>query len=69
MTVQPYATSVGALDLVAIERVMNGTLSHAELSKAEKVYAARHWDGSAKSVGRALGVTEKTVTRWREGDA
>ncbi|PWI09748.1 hypothetical protein DIZ27_14525 [Streptomyces sp. NWU339] len=63
---QPYATTDGRFDLVKLRRVVEGTLPHAELSREEKVYVARHFGGSARGVGRVLGVTEKTVTRWRE---
>jgi len=64
---QPYATYVGGIDLVAVERVLSGTLHHSNLSREELLYAARNSTGSAKSVGRRLGVTEKTIIRWREG--
>lgn len=62
----PYATSDRGVDLVAVERVLKGTLPHTELEEDWKRYAARHYSGSAESVGAALGVADRTVTRWRE---
>ena len=66
MNAQPYATFRGGLDLVAIERVLAGTLPHTDLSPREKKYAAQNSGESAKVVSRALGVAEKTISRWRE---
>ncbi|EMF31094.1 hypothetical protein H114_00657 [Streptomyces gancidicus BKS 13-15] len=63
---QPYATTHGKFDLVKLQRVVDGTLPHTELSREEKVYIAQHFAGSARSIGRLLGVTEKTVSRWKE---
>ncbi|MEU5023855.1 hypothetical protein [Streptomyces milbemycinicus] len=67
----PYATSDRGVDLVAVERVLKGTLHHSALDPEWRVYAARHSDEPAKSVAQALGVAEKTVIRWRAeaGDA
>jgi hypothetical protein len=65
-TLQAYATYVRGIDLVAVDRVLDGSLHHSKLSPEERLYAARNSTGSAKSVGRRLGVTEKTIIRWRE---
>ncbi|MGA5599554.1 hypothetical protein ACPCUF_00710 [Streptomyces griseoincarnatus] len=64
----PYSPTHGAFDLVKLQRVVDGRMAHTELSREEKVYVARHFEGSARSIGRLLGVTEKTVTRWREDE-
>ncbi|MBT3164034.1 hypothetical protein HTV80_13030 [Streptomyces sp. Vc74B-19] len=64
----PYSPTHGRFDLVKLQRVVDGRMPHTELSRDEKVYIACHFEGSARSIGRLLGVTEKTVTRWREDD-
>ncbi|MFF5655272.1 hypothetical protein [[Kitasatospora] papulosa] len=66
MTAKPYATYVAGIDLVAVERVLNGTLHYEELSPEERAYAGRHSTGPARKVAGLLGVTEKTIMRWRE---
>ncbi|MER7477340.1 hypothetical protein ABTX60_06755 [Streptomyces sp. NPDC126510] len=57
------------VDVVAVERVLKGTLPHEKLQPEEVRYAARHAKGSARSVAKLLGVTEKTVMNWREAGA
>lgn len=66
MPPMPYATWDRGVDLVAVERVLRGSLPHTVLEDDWKRYAARHYSGSAESVGAALGVADRTVTRWRE---
>ncbi|MER6632273.1 hypothetical protein ABT301_29335 [Streptomyces sp. NPDC000987] len=53
------------VDVVAVERVLKGTLPHTELEPEELRYAAKHSKESARSVAKLLGVTEKTVMTWR----
>lgn len=63
---EPYVPTHGTFDLVKLQRVVDGRMPHTELSREEKVYIAQRLNGSARGIGRLLGVTEKTVTRWRE---
>ncbi|KUN32466.1 hypothetical protein AQJ11_02770 [Streptomyces corchorusii] len=57
------------VDVVAVERVLKGSLPHTVLEPEELRYAARHSKASARSVAKLLGVSEKTVTSWREAEA
>ncbi|GGZ72883.1 hypothetical protein ACFOOM_01245 [Streptomyces echinoruber] len=66
MSAWPYATCDGQIDLVAVERVLRGTLHHSALTPEERKYAARHSTVSVKDAARLLGVTDKTIQRWRE---
>ncbi|MEU2265025.1 hypothetical protein ABZ568_00930 [Streptomyces olindensis] len=68
-TLREFDTWDRGVDVVAVERVLKGTLRHEELQPEEVRYAARHAKGSARSVAQLLGVTEKTVMNWREADA
>ncbi|WP_406178099.1 hypothetical protein [Streptomyces canus] len=61
-----FATWVRGVDVVAVQRVLKGTLPHTELEPQELRYAAKHSMESARSVAKLLGVTEKTVLNWRE---
>jgi hypothetical protein len=62
----PYTTYERGIDLIAVERVLAGTLPHTALSEAELKRAAMDSKHSAKRTGELLGVTDKTVIRWRE---
>ncbi|WP_406321751.1 hypothetical protein [Streptomyces sp. NBC_00519] len=62
------ATWVRGVDLVAVDRVLNGTLSHEELRPEELRCAAKRSDASARSLAKVLGVSEKTVMQWREAE-
>jgi hypothetical protein len=57
------------VDVVAVQRVLKGTLPHTALEPEERRYAARYSKSSARTVAKLLGVTEKTVINWREADA
>ncbi|MET8747225.1 MULTISPECIES: hypothetical protein [unclassified Streptomyces] len=61
-----FATWRHGIDLVAVDRVLNGSLSPTELRSEELKFAARRATGSARQVAAILGVTEKTVASWRE---
>lgn len=65
----PYATWDRGVDLVAVQRVLEGTLPHTVLDVKGKRYAACYARGPAKQVGVLLGVSDKTVTAWREASA
>ncbi|MFF5668869.1 hypothetical protein ACFY8S_01815 [Streptomyces hygroscopicus] len=60
-----FATWVRGVDVVAVQRVLTGTLPHTALEPEELRYAAKYSTASALSVAKLLGVTEKTVTNWR----
>jgi DNA-binding CsgD family transcriptional regulator len=60
-----FATWDRGVDVVAVQRVLNGSLPHTVLEPEELRYAARLATGSARSVAKLLGVTEKTVINWR----
>lgn len=62
------ATWKSGVDLVAVQRVLDGELPHTELRTEELRFAAKSAKGSARKVARILGVTEKTVANWREAD-
>ncbi len=66
MPVLPYATWDRGVDLVEVERVLAGTLPHTVLDDDAKRYAARHYRGRPKRLGVLLGVSDKTITAWRE---
>ncbi|MGW4007881.1 hypothetical protein [Streptomyces sp. NPDC004763] len=68
MPVLPYATWDHGVDLVAVERVLEGTLPHTALDDDAKRYAARLSRGTPKRIGALLGVSDKTVTAWREAE-
>lgn len=68
-TLREFATWDRGVDVVAVQRVLAGTLSHTVLEPEELRYAARHATGSARSVAKLLGVTEKTVQTWRGAGA
>ncbi|MFJ7489750.1 hypothetical protein ACIQZB_00565 [Streptomyces sp. NPDC097727] len=61
-----FATWRGGVDVVAVERVLEGSLPHKELRPEELRFAAKNAKGSARKVAKLLGVTEKTVVNWRE---
>ncbi|MFF4179638.1 hypothetical protein [Streptomyces sp. NPDC001750] len=63
-----FATWQSGVDMVAVQRVLDGSLPHSDLRPEELRFAARHAKGSARSVARILGVTEKTVANWREAE-
>lgn len=63
-----FATWDRGVDVVAVQRVLKGTLPHTELEPEELRYAAKHSTESARSVAKLLGVTEKTVMNWREAE-
>ncbi|MER6559795.1 hypothetical protein ABT300_19075 [Streptomyces sp. NPDC001027] len=60
------ATWAAGVDFVAVDRVLNGTLSPKELRPEELRYAAQASQASARSVAKLLAVSEKTVADWRE---
>ncbi|MEU1180574.1 hypothetical protein ABZ464_23530 [Streptomyces sp. NPDC005820] len=60
-----FATWDRGVDVVAVQRVLKGTLPHTALEPEELRYAAKHSTESARSVAKLLGVTEKTVMNWR----
>ncbi|MFI1702968.1 hypothetical protein [Streptomyces griseoruber] len=60
-----FATWDRGVDVVAVQRVLKGTLPHTVLEPEELRYAAKHSTESARSVAKLLGVTEKTVMNWR----
>lgn len=62
------ATWAAGVDLVAVDRVLNGTLSHEDLRPEELRYAAKTSKASARSLGKVLGVSEKTIIQWREAE-
>ncbi|MER7487988.1 hypothetical protein ABTY20_19180 [Streptomyces sp. NPDC126497] len=58
----------GGIDLVAVERAVNG--EHTPLSGAEKVYAARLLRDRGlvvRAIGARLGVSHPTVLVWLNG--
>ncbi|MFE6021651.1 hypothetical protein ACFQ6O_34625 [Streptomyces sp. NPDC056441] len=61
-----FATWRCGVDLVAVKRVLDGELPHTDLRTEELRFAAKYAKGSARSVAKVLGVTEKTVVNWRE---
>ncbi|MGW3445608.1 hypothetical protein [Streptomyces sp. NPDC001076] len=63
-----FATWDRGVDVVAVGRVLKGTLPHTALEPEELRYAAKHSTASARSVAKLLGVTEKTVVTWREAE-
>ncbi|WP_330435743.1 hypothetical protein OIC43_36870 [Streptomyces sp. NBC_00825] len=62
------ATWKSGIDLVAVQRVLDGELPHTELRAEELRFAAKSAKGSARKVAKILGVTEKTVANWREAE-
>ncbi|MEU3785216.1 hypothetical protein [Streptomyces sp900129855] len=67
-SLKEFATWDRGVDVVAVQRVLTGTLPHTELEPEELRYAAKHSKASARSVAKLLGVTEKTVMTWREAE-
>ncbi|WP_019061776.1 hypothetical protein [Streptomyces prunicolor] len=65
-TLKEFATWDRGVDVVAVERVLKGSLPHTVLEPEELRYAAKRSKESARSVAKLLGVTEKTVMNWRE---
>ncbi|MET7695835.1 hypothetical protein ABZT06_49650 [Streptomyces sp. NPDC005483] len=63
-----FATWRRGVDVVAVDRVLDGSLPYTELEPEELRYAAKHSTDSARSVAKLLGVNEKTVTNWREAE-
>lgn len=59
------ATWDRGVDLVAVQRVMEGTLPASELRPEEVRYAATHAKCSAREAAKILGVAERTVAIWR----
>ncbi|MFE2424861.1 hypothetical protein [Streptomyces hokutonensis] len=60
-----FATWRRGVDVVAVDRVLDGSLPYTVLEPEELRYAAKHSAESARSVAKLLGVTEKTVMNWR----
>ncbi|MEU0059875.1 hypothetical protein [Streptomyces sp. NPDC006334] len=67
-SLREVATWHRGVDLVAVQRVLDGSLSRKELRPEELRYAAKHSKGSARRVAKLLGVSEKTVVNWREDE-
>ncbi|MFE3033088.1 hypothetical protein ACFXKY_15760 [Streptomyces canus] len=67
-TLQEFNTWNHGVDVVAVERVLAGSLPYTVLEPEELRYAAKHSTDSARSVAKLLGVNEKTVTNWREAE-
>jgi hypothetical protein len=63
-----FATWRRGVDVVAVERVLAGSLPHTVLEPEELRFAAKHSTESARSVAKLLGVAEKTVMNWREAE-
>ncbi|MFC9604617.1 helix-turn-helix domain-containing protein [Streptomyces niveus] len=67
----PGATWHADIDLVAVDRAMTGHLPRPVLTDGEQRYAIREMTAAgaiAKDIARCLGITERTVTRWRSED-
>ncbi|MFZ3595115.1 helix-turn-helix domain-containing protein [Streptomyces sp. BH104] len=65
------ATWHRGIDLVAIRRVMEPWGPWPPLNEDEQRYACRQLTAaqvSAADIARRLGVSERTVTRWRDED-
>ncbi|MFB0617291.1 hypothetical protein [Streptomyces sp. AGS-58] len=65
MSLSGFATWDRGVDVVAVERVLEGSLPYTVLEPEELRYAARHSSAPARRVAKLLGVTEKTVSNWR----
>ncbi|WP_086860337.1 helix-turn-helix domain-containing protein [Streptomyces milbemycinicus] len=65
----PFATWHRGLDLIAVERVVRGVLPLPELTEGEQRHAAvlmtTDMEMPARAIAARLGVSERTVTRWR----